>query len=72
MRRAQMPIQKRQQRVDFGAQPRIAVERIDACQSQQDERVIIGIAQRIQNAAVRRQRVNKTRTAIGPFAFASR
>ena len=47
MRRAQMPIQNTQQRVDFGAQLRIAVERIDAGQSQQDERVIIGIAQRI-------------------------
>ena len=67
MRRAQMRVQERQQRVDFGADLRVAVERINAGERQQHERVVIGIAQRVQHRAIGRQDVDKARMAVGGF-----
>ena len=58
---------KWQQRVDLGANLRVAIERIDGCERQQHERVVVGIAQRVQHGAVRLQRVHKAGLAVGAF-----
>ena len=47
MRRAQALVQKGKQRVDFGADLRIAVQCVSAGQGQQHKGVVISIAQRI-------------------------
>ena len=67
MRRAQLRVDEMAQRVDLGADLRVAIEPIDGCKSQQHERVIVGIAQRIQHRAVRLQRVHKAGLAVGGF-----
>ena len=70
MRRAQLRIDEMAQRVDLGADLRVTIERIDGCQRQQHEGVVVGIAQRIQHRAVRLQRVDKARFAVGGFRLA--
>ena len=67
MRRAQFRFDEVAQRVDLGADLRIAIEAIGGGQRQQDKGVIVGIAQRIQHRAIRLQRVDETRFAIGRF-----
>ena len=67
-----MRVEEMAQRVDLGADLRVAIERIDGRQRQQHERVVVGIAQRIQHAAVRLQRVHKAGLAVGAFALARR
>ena len=64
-----MGVQERQQRVDFGADLRVAVERIDGCQRKQHEGVVVGIAQRVQHRAIGRQRVHEARPAVGAPGF---
>ena len=67
MGRAQLRIDEMAQRVDLGADLRVAIERMDARQRQQHERVVVGIAQRIQHGAIRLQRVHKAGFAVGRF-----
>ena len=61
MRRAQLRLDEMAQRVDLGADLRIAIEPVDGCKGQQHEGVVVGIAQRIQHGAIRRQRVDEAR-----------
>ena len=67
VRRAQLRFEEMAQRVDLGANLRVAIEPIDGCKRQQHERVVVGIAQRIQHRAVRLQRVDKAGLAVGGF-----
>ena len=67
MRRAQLRVDEMAQRVDLGADLRVAIERIDGRQRQQHEGVVVGIAQRIQHRAIRLQGVDKARLAVGGF-----
>ena len=70
MRRAQLRVQEMTEHVDFGSDLRIPIECIDAGEGQQHEGVVIGIAQRLQHGALRRQDVDKTRPAIGSLGLA--
>ena len=55
------------QRVDLGADLRIAIEPVDGGQRQQHEGVVVGIAQRIQHRAIRLQGVDEAGFAVGGF-----
>ena len=67
MRRAKLSIQKRKQLVDFGPDLRIAIERISRRERKQYESVVVGVTQRIQDGAIRRQDMDKAGPAIGGF-----
>ena len=60
IRRAQLCIEIRQQPVDFGTDLRIAIERVNACQCEQHESVVVGVTPRVQNGTVRRQDMSET------------
>ena len=65
VRRTQLRLQEMAERVDLGANLRIAIERIHAGERQQHECVVIGVAQGLEHRAIRRQGVDEARSAIG-------
>ena len=67
VRRAQLRVDEMAQRVDLGADLRVAIEPVDGGQRQQHEGVVVGIAQRIQHGAIRLQRVDEAGFAVGGF-----
>ena len=71
VRRAQLRLDEMAQRVDLGADLRVAIEPVDGGQRQQHEGVVVGIAQRIQHRAIRLQRVDEAGFAVGGFRLGS-
>ena len=69
VRGAELRVHERKQRVNFGANLRVTIKRINSRERQQHERVVIGIAQGVQHGAVVRQGMDKSRPAFGTFRF---
>ena len=62
-------VEKCDQQLDLVSDLRIAAQLICARQRQQNERVVVGIAQRVEDIAVRIEQMHEARPAIGAPGF---